>query len=69
MDYIDLLLDNGEIIRLEAPAKFSDDIHEAITDTMKRRDWLCVERWQGCDATYLGHGIRRINMARVVGTL
>lgn len=67
--WIDLVLDNGEIVRIECENKFEDEVWQLIEDTMKRRDWFSVGTYDGTTATYLGHRIDRVNMARVVATL
>lgn len=67
--WVDLMLDNGELVRIECPQKFEDDLHESLEHCMKRRDWWSPGRFDGCDATYLGVSMDRINMGRVIGML
>jgi len=67
--YEDLMLDNGEIIRIECPEKYSDDFYEAITNSMKRGDEWSTSMFDGCSASYMGIGIERVNMKRVIGRL
>lgn len=67
--YVDLVLDNGEIVRIECPNKFHDELHESIEHAMKRRDWWSPARFDGCSAEFMGMRMDRVNMARVVGTL
>lgn len=67
--YTDLVLDTGELVRIECPNKHEDALHETLEHAMKRRDWWSPSRFEGCSATYLGMHIGRVNMARVVGVL
>lgn len=69
MGYVDLVMDNGELIRIEYPDKFLDDVHETLENTMKRRDWWSPNQTDGCTATYIGLSLGRVNMNRVVGIL
>lgn len=68
-EYIDLLLDNGELVRVEHDPEHTDEIHEAIENTMKREDWWGVATYEGTSATYRGIRIERVNMKRVVAML
>jgi hypothetical protein len=67
--FVDLVLDNGEPVRIECPKKFEDDLHESIEHAMKRRDWWSPARFDGCNASFMGQFIDRVNMARVVGMM
>ncbi len=67
--YVDLVLDNGELVRIECPGKHEDELHESIEHAMKRRDWWSARQFDGCSATYLGVILDRVNMARVVASL
>lgn len=67
--WIDLVLDNGELVRVECPAKHEDQLHDSIANAMKRRDWWSPGQFDGCTAEYLGLQMGRVNMARVVGVL
>ena len=67
--YADLMMDNGELVRIECPSKFEDDFHESISNCMKRKDMWSPSRFDGASAEYLGVGIDRVNMARVIGLL
>lgn len=69
MEYIDLVLDNGEIVRIEVPNKFEDQAYDTIENAMKRGDWWSPHQFDGCSAEYLGLSLRRINMKKVVGML
>lgn len=68
-DFYDLVMDNGELVRIFVPKKFTDDFNESISDAMKRGDWWSPSRFDGCTATYMGLGMDRVNMKRVVGML
>jgi hypothetical protein len=69
MEFVDLVLDTGEFIRIECPEKFTDELHETLENSMKRKEWWSVSQWEGCSATFMGIGIDRIAMWRVIGTL
>jgi hypothetical protein len=67
--YVDLLIDNGELVRIECHDKHEDELHDTIKYAMKRKDWWSPKRFDGCRAEYLGVLLDRVNMGRVVGTL
>ncbi len=67
--YLDLMLDNGELVRIECPGKFEDELLDTIEQSMKRRDWWSPNRFDGCSAEYMGLMLDRVNMGRVVGVL
>lgn len=66
---VDLVLDSGELVRIECPSRHEDQLHDSIEHTLKRRDWWAPGRFDGCSATFMGMRLDRVNMARVVGTL
>jgi hypothetical protein len=65
----DLVLDTGELIRLECPEKYQDEFYESINNSMKMRERWSAQQWDGCTATFLGMSLSSVNMARVVGLL
>lgn len=67
--YVDLVLDNGELVRIECPSRFEDELYESIEHTLKRRCWWSTNQLDGCRAMYLGLSLDRVNMARVAGML
>jgi hypothetical protein len=67
--WIDLVLDNGEIVRVELPKKFEDEVREDIDNAMRRRDWWAVRCCEGVSAEFMGMKLDRVNMARVVAML
>lgn len=69
MAYVDLILDNGELVRIECPAKHEDALYDSLENAMKRRDWWAPGRFGGCSAEYLGIGLGQVNMNKVVGVL
>ena len=69
MIYIDLVMDNGELVRIEAPTKLEDEVWLAIENGMKRRDYFSPSRWDGVAATYLGLRLERVTMGRMIATL
>lgn len=67
--FVDLLMDNGELVRIECPEKYADLLHETIENAMKRGDWWSPSRFDDCTATYMGYMIGRVAMRRVVAML
>ncbi len=67
--FVDLLLLNGEIVRIEGLTKYEDEIHESIENAMKTRGWWSVYQFEGTSATYLGTRINRVNMGQVAAIL
>lgn len=67
--FVDLVLDTGDLVRIECPPKFEDQLHDSLEHAMKRRDWWAPAQFDGCKAEFLGLGLERVNMSRVVGTL
>lgn len=65
----DLVTVDGQIIRLEIPAKYYDDCIEAINNAQARGDNFCTAMFEGCSAEYMGLGLSRINMKKVIGWL
>ena len=68
-EFVDLVTDSGELIRIECPSKHIDELHDTIEHCMKRGDWWSPNRFDGCKAEYLGLLMSRINMKKVIGTL
>ena len=68
-EYVDLLMDNGEITRIECPDKFLDDLYESIDNAMKLKGWWSPQMFDGCQAAYMGIQLSRFAMSRVVGVL
>lgn len=67
--FVDLVLEDGELVRIECPDKHHDELYETLQQAMKRRDLWSPGRFNGCSAKYLGLRLDRVNMARVVGML
>lgn len=65
--YVDLIMDNGELVRIECPGKHEDELHDSLEHCLKRRDWWSPDQFVDCRAEYLGHLLTRVNMGRVVG--
>lgn len=68
-EYADLLLDNGELVRIEFDDAKQDELFDALEHCMKRGDWWSPAMFDGCSATYLGLHISRVAMKRVVAIL
>lgn len=64
---IDLVMDNGELVRIEARTRDEEEVRETLEYALKLRGWWAPGRWDCCKAEYLGHRLDRVNMARVVG--
>lgn len=69
MIYVDLMLDCGELVRIEAPRRFEDELRESIDNAMKRGDRWSVARFDGCRAEFMGVLVDSVNMRRVVALL
>ena len=69
LTYIDLVLLNGELVRIECPSKLETELHDSIEHSLKRRDWWSPSQFDKCTATYLGLTLGRVNMAQVAATL
>lgn len=67
--YIDLVLDSGDLVRIECQSKHEDELHDALSNAQKRRDNWSPAMFDGCRAEFLGIALNRVNMARVVGML
>lgn len=67
--YIDLVLDGGELVRIECPEKHYDEFMDALDNARKRNDWLSSMMFDGLKFNYIGHRIERINCAKIVATL
>lgn len=68
-EFADLVLDSGEIVRIDCPSKYIDEFYESLEHAMKIGDWWSPNRFDGCTAEFLGHSMNRINMKKVVGLL
>jgi len=69
MVYEDLVMDNGELVRVECPDEYEDEMHDTLQSAMKRRDWWSPSQFDGCSAEYIGLNMGRVNMSKVVGML
>lgn len=66
---MDLLLDNGELVRIEYPTEHQDGFEELVGNCIKRKDSLSMQTFAGCNAEYLGISISTIITSRIVGIL
>lgn len=69
IEYIDLVLDTGQIICIECTTEHYDGVMESINNARARKDWWSVVMYDGTYATFMGMSIDRIDMQRVVGML
>lgn len=67
--WIDLVLDNGEIVCVELPTKCEAEVREDINNALRRRDWWAVHCYEGVSAKFMGMHLDRVNMARVVAMI
>lgn len=67
--WADLVMDNGELVRIEFREADFDNVHETLDNTRKRGDWWAPAQFDGCSATYMGLDLDRVAMSRVVGML
>lgn len=66
---VDLVLDNGELVRVECRSEDADAIFDSLMLAMKRKDAWDAGQFEECCANYLGNPLESVNMARVVGLL
>ena len=69
MHFTDLVLDTGELVRIECPEKFHDELYDSLDNCRKRGDWWCPSRFDGCRAEFMGMSLDRVDMKRVIGML
>lgn len=67
--FFDLVMENGELVRIEVPSKFEGECHDSIENALKIRGWFSPGQWDGCEAHYLGMGLTRVNMGKIVAML
>jgi hypothetical protein len=67
--FVDLVLDNGQLVRIECPAKHEDELHDSLEASLKTRSWWAPGRFDRCTAQFLGHNLDRVDMGRVVGLM
>lgn len=67
--YLDLVTTKGEIVRVECPGQFENELHDTIEAALKRREWWAPGQFDGCSATFLQLRLERVNMGEIVGTL
>lgn len=66
---VDLVTETGQIIRIECPAKFEDELYDSLDNERKRGGWWCPAQFDGCTCTLHGMLMSRIDMQKVIGTL
>ena len=69
IQYVDLLTDSGELIRIECPDKHYDQLSESLEHAMKRKDWWSPNMFDGCKAEYMGISLSRVAMGKIIGIL
>lgn len=67
--YEDLLMDNGELVRIEYRDKYQDEFLDYLDNCIKRGDQLCVSVYDGTRAEYMGIQIERVNLKRMIARL
>jgi len=68
-EYVDLVMENGELARICCQSQHYDEFMDSIENTMKRKDWWSPSQFDGCTAEYMGMRLGRVNMGKVVGML
>jgi len=67
--FVDLVMDNGGLVRIECPDEFMDQLYEALDNSMKRGDQWSPAMFDGCSAEYMGLSLDRVNMGKIMGLL
>lgn len=67
--FVDLVTDAGQLVRIECPKKFEDQLHDSLNNAMQRGDWFSCARFDGCSLEFMGLSLDRFFMPRVVGML
>jgi hypothetical protein len=65
----DLVTITGELIRLEMPSKFEDEVLDDIDNARRCGDWWCPGRYDGCTAVFMGMHLNRVDMKKIIGML
>lgn len=68
-EFVDLVTDGGELIRIECPDEHVDALYDSLEHSMKRGDWWSPSLFDGCKAEYLGLLMTRISMKKITGIL
>lgn len=68
-EYVDLVMANGELVRIECLDKYSDELYESLDNAKKRGDWWSPNMFDGCKAEYMGLILSRVSMKDVVAIL
>lgn len=69
IDFVDLVTDSGELIKIECPEKHIDALYDSLEHAMKRGEWWSPHRFNDCKAEFMGLSVTRISMKRVIGLL
>jgi hypothetical protein len=69
IEYIDLLTDKNQIVRIEVPSKYVDETYDYLDGAMKSDDWFSTARYDGTSMSLNGTTLSRIHMSRIVGML
>lgn len=67
--YADLVMRDGNLVRIECPVKHEDELWETLGVALKVGGAWSPHQFDGCRATYLGHSLSKVNMALVAGML
>ena len=68
-EFTDLLMDNGELVRIEYNDKYMDEFWGNLDNCIKRKDTWSVNTLDGTKASYMGISIERVNTGKVIGVL
>lgn len=67
--FVDLVTDTNQLVRIECPPEFEDQLHDSLQNAMKCGDWWSPCRFDGCTAELNGMLLDRVAMSRIVGML
>lgn len=68
-EWLDVLMENGEIARCEVPQEHYDTVMEDLDNCIKRGDrWPCA-MYDGQSCNYMGIDITTLNTKKIVGIL
>lgn len=69
MTYVDLVMEGGELVCIECPVIYEDQLHNYLSNELKIGGTWSPARFDGCKAEYLGMSLSRVNMKKVVAML
>lgn len=67
--YVDLVMRDGKLVRIECPGKYEDELDDTLNTALMVGGTWSPDRFEGCRATYLGHYLSKVNMSLVAGVM